>query len=61
MNIVFWILVIITVVLLWFSLAPVFRKIGGIATDIVADAKNEIKGNSLDKNNDVKDDENENE
>lgn len=42
MNIVFWLLVIVGLVLLWFCLSFAFKGIGGIALKLFNDAKEEI-------------------
>ena len=42
MNIVFWLLVIVGLILLWFCLSFAFKGIGGIALKLFNDAKEEI-------------------
>lgn len=42
MNIVFWLLVIVVLVLVWFCLSFAFKGIGGIGLKLFNDAKNEI-------------------
>lgn len=44
MNIAFWLLVIIGIVLLWFCLSFIFSGIGGIGLKLFNDAKDEITG-----------------
>ena len=41
MNIVFWLLVIIVLVLVWFCLSFAFKDIGGWVLDLFNDAKRE--------------------
>ena len=43
MNIVFWLLVIIVLVLVWFCLSFAFKDIGGWFLDLFNDAKREIE------------------
>lgn len=42
MNIVFWLFIIIALVLVWFCLAPAFRRIGDMFYDMIGGAKKEI-------------------
>lgn len=42
MNVVFWLLVILALVLLWFCMSFAFRGIGRFALRLFNDAKNEI-------------------
>jgi len=42
MNIVFWLIVIVVLVLIWFCLSFAFKGIGGLALRLFNDAKNEI-------------------
>lgn len=44
MNIVFWLLIIIGLVLLWFCLSFAFKGIGAIGLKLFNDAKDEITG-----------------
>ena len=44
MNIVFWLLIIIGLVLLWFCLSFAFNGIGAIFLKLFNDAKDEITG-----------------
>ena len=44
MNIVFWLLVIIVMVLVWFCLSFAFKGIGGVGLKLYNDAKKEIEG-----------------
>ena len=44
MNIAFWLLVIIALILLWFCLSFAFSGIGGIGLKLYNDAKDEITG-----------------
>lgn len=44
MNIVFWLLVIIALILLWFCLSFAFKGVGGIGLKLYNDAKDEITG-----------------
>lgn len=52
MNIVFWLLIIIALVLVWFCLSFAFKDIGRIGLKLYNDAKDEITGK--DKNHDSK-------
>lgn len=42
MNIVFWLIVIVALVLIWFCLSFAFKGIGGLALKLFNDAKDEI-------------------
>lgn len=42
MNIVFWLIIIIVLVLLWFCLSFAFKWIGAFVLKLYNDAKNEI-------------------
>lgn len=42
MNIIFWALVIITLVFVWFCMSSAFKFIGGIGLRLFNDAKEEI-------------------
>ena len=44
MNIVFWLIIIIVLVLLWFCLSFVFKGLGAFVLKLYNDAKNEIIG-----------------
>lgn len=44
MNVVFWLLVIIVMVLVWFCLSFAFKSIGSIGLHLYNDAKKEIVG-----------------
>lgn len=44
MNIVFWLLIIIGLILLWFCLNFAFKGIGAIGLKLFNDAKDEIVG-----------------
>ncbi len=44
MNIVFWLIIIIVLVLVWFCMSPAFKSIGGIGSKLYNDAKDEITG-----------------
>lgn len=44
MNIVFWLLVVIVLVLVWFCLSFAFKGIGSIGMKLFNDAKHEIEG-----------------
>ena len=44
MNIVFWLLIVIGLVLLWFCLSFAFRGVGSIGLKLFTDAKDEIIG-----------------
>lgn len=52
MNIFFWTLVIIGVVLLWFCLSFAFNGIGGIGLKLFNDAKKEIANEEKEKSKD---------
>lgn len=57
MNIVFWLLVVVVLVLVWFCLSFAFKGIGGIGMKLFNDAKDEITGEKEEKENDNKDEE----
>lgn len=42
MNIVFWLIVVIVLVLIWFCLSFAFKGVGGVAMRLYNDAKKEI-------------------
>ena len=42
MNIAFWFLIILALILLWFSLAPRFKSIGSDFVDMVEDVKKAV-------------------
>lgn len=42
MNIVFWSIIIILLVLLWFCLSFIFKSVGKIGLNLYKDAKKEI-------------------
>lgn len=44
MNVVFWFLVIVVLVLIWFCLSFAFKGIGSIGLRLFNDAKKEIAG-----------------
>ena len=56
MNIVFWLLVIIVMVLVWFCLSFAFKDIGGIGLKLFNDAKKEIEGDEPEKTKECEDD-----
>lgn len=43
MNVVFWLLVVVTLVLLWFSLSPWFDRIGAFFINLLNDVKDGIR------------------
>lgn len=49
MNIVFWLIVIVALVLLWFCLSFAFKGIGAFGLQIYNDAKKEISEESEEK------------
>lgn len=49
MNIVFWALVILALVLIWFCLSFAFKKIGGIGLKLFNDARDEILSDEKEK------------
>lgn len=49
MNIVFWLIVIVALVLLWFCLSFAFKGIGAFGLRIYNDAKKEISEESEEK------------
>lgn len=49
MNIVFWLIVIVVLVLLWFCLSFAFKGIGAFGLRIYNDAKKEISEESEEK------------
>ena len=44
MNIAFWLLIIVALVLVWFCLSFAFKGVGGIGLRLFNDAKDEITG-----------------
>lgn len=56
MNIVFWLLVVIVLVLVWFCLSFAFKGIGGIGLRLFNDAKKEIEGDKSNKSKECEDD-----
>jgi uncharacterized protein HemY len=42
MNIVFWLIVVIVLVLIWFCLSFAFKGVGGVGMRLYNDAKKEI-------------------
>lgn len=59
MNIVFWLLVVIVLVLVWFCLSFAFKGIGGIGMKLFNDAKDEITADSGEKEKKENDNKNE--
>lgn len=57
MNIVFWLLVVVALVLVWFCLSFAFKGLGGIGMKLFNGAKDEITGEKEEKENDNKDEE----
>lgn len=49
MNIVFWLLIVIVLVVVWFCLSFAFKGIGGIGLRLWNDAKKEIEGEMPEK------------
>lgn len=49
MNIVFWLLIVIVLVVVWFCLSFAFKGIGGIGLRLWNDAKKEIEGERPEK------------
>ena len=56
MNIVFWLLVVLALVLVWFCLSFAFQGIGSIGLRLFNDAKKEIEGDEPDKSKECEDD-----
>lgn len=56
MNIFFWLLVVIALVVIWFCLSFAFKGIGGIGLWLWNDAKKEIEGNEPEKSKKCEDD-----
>lgn len=56
MNIVFWLLVVIILVLVWFCLSFAFKGIGSIGLKLFNDAKSEIEGDKPSKIKECEDD-----
>ena len=50
MNIVFWLLIILALVLLWFSLAPRFKMVGSEFVDMVEDVKKAVSNEDTNEN-----------
>lgn len=44
MNVVFWFLVVVIIVLVWFCLSFLFKGVGGIGLTLYNNAKDEITG-----------------
>lgn len=59
MNIVFWLLVVIVLVLVWFCLSFAFKGIGGIGMKLFNDAKDEITADGGEKEKKENDNKNE--
>ena len=55
MNIVFWLLVIVVMVLVWFCMSSI-KGIGGIGLKLFNDAKKEIEGDEPEKTKECEDD-----
>ncbi len=49
MNIVFWLLIVIVLVVVWFCLSFAFKGIGSIGLRLWNDAKKEIEGEEPEK------------
>ena len=56
MNIFFWLLVVIALVVIWFCLSFAFKGIGGIGLRLWNDAKKEIEGDEPEKSKKCEDD-----
>lgn len=56
MNIFFWLLVVIALVVIWFCLSFAFKGIGGIGLRLWNDAKKEIEGDEPQKSKKCEDD-----
>ena len=56
MNIVFWLLIVIVLVVVWFCLSFAFKGIGGIGLRLWNDAKKEIEGDGPEKSKKCEDD-----
>ena len=56
MNIFFWLLVVIALVVIWFCLSFAFKGIGGIGLRLWHDAKKEIEGDEPEKSKKCEDD-----
>ena len=56
MNVFFWLLVVIALVVIWFCLSFAFKGIGGIGLRLWNDAKKEIEGDEPEKSKKCEDD-----
>lgn len=56
MNIVFWLIVVVTLVLLWFCLSFAFKGIGEFGWKIFHDAKKEISDEESENKSEEKED-----
>lgn len=56
MNIVFWLLVVLDLVLVWFCLSFAFKSIGDIGLRLFNDAKKEIEGDEPNKSKECEED-----
>lgn len=56
MNIVFWLLIVIVLVVVWFCLSFAFKGIGGVGLRLWNDAKKEIEGDKPEKSKKCEDD-----
>ena len=54
MNIVFWLIVVIALVLIWFCLSFAFKGIGGVGMRLYDDAKKEISDEEEKKSDEEK-------
>lgn len=52
MNIVFWLIVVIVLVLIWFCLSFAFKGVGGFGMRLYNDAKKEISEEETEKKSD---------
>lgn len=50
MNIAFWFLIILALILLWFSLASKFNRIGSEFVDMVEDVKKAVSNEDTNEN-----------
>lgn len=56
MNIVFWLIVVVTLILLWFCLSFAFKDIGEFGWKIFHDAKKEISDEESETKSEEKED-----
>lgn len=54
MNVVFWLVVVVVLVLAWFCLSFAFKGIGSVFLHLYNDAKKEINGEGTEENEEEK-------